>query len=94
MAKKVMEWKDFPNNMQKIKSAHIVRIAILFWLAVLIQVRLSPQARKMIFKTIYAIVGLLSVLGALGTTGLLIYKHSNENKKKKVVSPQSKKFLF
>ena len=45
-----------------------------------IQLKMSPHARKFIFKTLYVIAGMLSVFGALGTTGVLMYKYRNSQR--------------
>ena len=55
----------------------IFKLTLLFWTLVLIQVKMSPHARQFIFKTLYVIAGILSIFGAIGTTGMLIYKYKS-----------------
>lgn len=56
---------------------------VFFWIVILIQIKLSPYARKMIFKALYAICGTVSVIGALSTSVFLLYKYKQDIKSSK-----------
>ena len=80
MVKRVVELKNFSENVQNVNTRQIVKVMIFFWMAMLIQIKLSKPARKMIFKTLYVLCGTLTVMGAITTSAVLLYKYQSSQK--------------
>lgn len=79
MTKKIVELNQLSNRIQKVKSSKILKISLVFWVLLIMQIKMSPHARKLIFKIIYIIAGVFSILGVIGTTGMLVYKYKQES---------------
>jgi hypothetical protein len=75
MLKKIVEMQNIGGNILKIKTTSIVKLMLIFWVALLVQIKFNKSARKTVIKTLYVLGGIVTVLGVVGTTGMLVYKH-------------------
>lgn len=73
LVKSLLEIKNVSEQVQRISVMKVAKLVILFWLLIILQVKLNAKARKVVFKTLFIIAGIISVFGALGTTGILVY---------------------
>ena len=55
-------------------TASIIKVMIVFWIALLLQVKFNENARRIVIKTLYVLGGMVTVFGTVGTTGVLIIK--------------------
>jgi hypothetical protein len=88
MLKRIVEMQNISRNVQKINSATVVKVMLLFWLALLVQMKFNKSARKTVIKTLYVMGGMVTVLGLVGTTGILIYKHRSTKRKNSELSEE------
>ncbi|MCB0371146.1 MAG: hypothetical protein KDD45_17455 [Bdellovibrionales bacterium] len=80
MLKRIIEMQNVGGNVRKMNSKTVVKVMMIFWFALLVQIRLNQNARKTVIKTLYVMGGMVTVLGLVGTTGILAYKHWNGRK--------------
>jgi hypothetical protein len=69
-----MVLKNVSNKVKKVNKLQVTLLVLFFWTLLILQIKLSTKTRKFLFKTLYAASGVLSIFGALGTTGMLCYK--------------------
>lgn len=69
-----MVLKNVSNKVKKVNKLQVTLLVLFFWILLILQIKLSTKTRKFLFKTLYAASGVLSIFGALGTTGMLCYK--------------------
>ena len=61
----------------KIKRASTIKLTIIasfFWIVIVLQIKIDSKKGKLFFRTLRALLGVLSVFAALGATAVLIYK--------------------
>lgn len=80
MLKKIVEMQNIGGNIQKMKSISIIKLMVIFWVALLVQIKFNKSARKTVIKTLYVLGGIVTVLGVVGTTGMLVYKHCKKRR--------------
>lgn len=80
MLKRIVEMQNIGGNIEKMKTTSIVKVMMIFWVALVVQMKLNTSARRTVIKTLYVLVGVVTVLGVVGTTGMLVYKHSKKRK--------------
>lgn len=74
IVRSLVEIKDVGGQVARLNTMKVVKIAGFFWAAIALQTYGNHRTRRVIFKTVFIIAGILSVLGALGTTGIILYK--------------------
>ncbi len=67
--------QNISGHIQNISTASIVKVMIFFWVALLIQIKFNKSCRKTVIRMLYAMGGMITVLGVAGTTGVLLFKH-------------------
>lgn len=80
MLKRIVEMQNIGGNIEKMKTTSIVKVMMIFWVALVVQMKLNTSARRTVIKTLYVFGGIVTVLGVVGTTGMLVYKHSKKRK--------------
>lgn len=75
MLNSIVEIHKIGGKIKKIKSGTIVKLMMVSWIALLLQVRYTKSARKTMIKTMHVMGGIITVLGIVGSTGVLVYKH-------------------
>jgi len=58
----------------RVSASKVVKFFVFFVLVLFLQMRLTSQNKKMFFSVIKIIISVATVLGLVGTGGLLIYK--------------------
>lgn len=61
-------------------TSTIIKLMIIFWLILLVQIKFNKNAKEIVIKILYVLGGIISVFGTVGTTGVLIYKHWKKEK--------------
>lgn len=80
MLKNIVEMQNLGGHIHRMSTANILKVMMVFWLALLIQVKFNKSSRKTVIKMLYALGGMVTVLGVVGTTGVLVYKHLKKRK--------------
>ena len=78
MVKKIVEMQNINGNIQRVSTGTIIKIMIVFWVALLVQIKFNKSARRTVIKMLYIMGGMVTVLGVTGSTAFLIYKHWNK----------------
>ena len=81
MLKKIVEMQNIGGNVQKMNSATIIKVMCVFWLALLLQLKMNAKARKSVIKMFYVMGSMVTVMGIVSTSGVLIYKEWNKRKR-------------
>jgi hypothetical protein len=80
MIKRIVEMQNVNGHIDKMKTTNILKLMVVFWLILLMQVRFNKNARKTVFKIMYILGGIVTVFGAVGSTGVLCYKEWRRKK--------------
>ena len=80
MVKKIVEMQNIAGNIQKVESKTVLKIMFVFWLSLLVQVKFNQKSRKSVIKMLYVMGSMVTVMGIVGTSGILVYKHWNRKK--------------
>jgi hypothetical protein len=80
MLKKIVEMQNLSGHIHNMSTANIIKLMLMFWFALLLQLKLNQNARTVVIKTLLVLGGITTVFGTAGTTGLLIYKHWKKRK--------------
>lgn len=80
MLKRLLEMQDVGGHIQRLSTATLIKVMVVFWVALLLQVKFNKSARKTVIRMVYALGGMVTVLGVVSTTGLLAYKHWKKRK--------------
>ena len=86
MLKKIIEMQNIGGNIQKINSKTLIKIMMVFWLALLLQVKFNQKARKSVIRMLYVMGSMVTVMGIVGTTAILTYKHWNKRRRNSEIS--------
>ena len=86
MFRKLIEMQNIGGNIRKINNATLIKIMLVFWLSLLIQVKFNQKARKSVIKMLYLMGSMVTVLGLVGTSGILIYKHVSKRRRNSEIS--------
>lgn len=74
MVKHVLEVSNINGTIHKVKMTTIVKIMILFWAVLLCQWKFNNRAKATIIKTLMILMGIITVFGTVGTTGVFVLK--------------------
>jgi hypothetical protein len=61
----------------KIRKASTLKITIfasICWVAIILQIKIDSRRGRLFFKCLRALLGILSIFAAIGTTSMLAYK--------------------
>ena len=75
MIKKLIELQNVPGKILKIDTLTIIKLMIVFWIILFVQLKFNKNGRQVVLKIIHVLGGIISVFGVVGTTGMLIYKN-------------------
>jgi glucan phosphoethanolaminetransferase (alkaline phosphatase superfamily) len=70
-------------SVQRISYKTLSKLFLLFMLILLVQIKLHPRSRSLIIQTIQILLCVVSVGGAFGMGGLIIYKNHITNEERK-----------
>lgn len=59
----------------------IIKLAIIFWIILIAQMKFSKDTRRIVLKTGYVIGGIISIFGTVATTGALVYKQCRKDRR-------------
>ena len=61
------------------------------WLLLIAQLTLNPKSRRVVIRMLFVLMGLSTILGTVGTTGVLIYKrwHAKDEEPEHLSLPSS-----
>jgi hypothetical protein len=80
MLKRLLDMQDVGGHIQRLSTATLIKVMMMFWIALLLQVKFNRSARKTVIRMLYALGGMVTVLGVASTTGLLLYKHCKKRR--------------
>lgn len=89
MLRRILEMQNIGGHIRRTSNATIIKTMVLFWAALLVQVKFNRSAKKAVLKTLYVLGGIITVLGVVGSTGVLIYKHSKRRRDSDVFEQNS-----
>ena len=75
MLKSIVEIHKIGGRIRKVQSGTIVKMMMVSWLALLLQVQYTKSARRTMIKTMHVMGGIVTVLAIVSSTGVLVYKH-------------------
>lgn len=78
MLRKIVEMQNISRHIHRTPTSSIIKVMIVFWVALLVQIKFNKSARKTVIKMLYVLGGMITVVGVVGTTGVLVYKHSRK----------------
>ena len=78
--------QNITDNIHKMSTASIIKVMMIFWIALLIQIKFNKNARKIVIKTLFVLGGMITVFGTVGTTGVLVFKHIRKRKNSTISS--------
>lgn len=80
MLKRLLEMQNISEHIHRTSTASIIKVMAVFWLALILQMKYNKNSRQIVIKTLYVLGGIVTVLGTVGTTGVLIIKHCKGRK--------------
>lgn len=83
MFKNLAEMQNISGIIHRMNTTTVIKVMLLFWIALLIQVKFNKKSRMTVIKTLYIMGGIVTVLGSAGTTGIVLYKHFHSPKGRK-----------
>ena len=84
MLKNIVEMQNVGGHIHRMNTANVLKVMMVFWLALLVQVKFNKSSRKTVIKMLYALGGMITVLGVFGTTSILVYKHLKKRKNSEI----------
>ena len=81
MVKRLIEMQNIGRSIYKINTSTLIKIMLIFLLSLLVQVKFNQKARKSVIRMVYVMGSMITVLGLVGTSGILIYKHVSKRRK-------------
>jgi len=72
--------QNISEHIHRTSTLSILKVMFVFWLALYCQMRLNKNARETVIKILYVLGGIVTVLGLVGTTGVLVIKHCRQRK--------------
>ena len=84
MLKKIVEMQNVSRQVQRINTSSLVKVMVVSWIALLVQIKFNKSARKTVIRMLYIFGGMITVLGVMGTTGILGYKYWKKRKSSQV----------
>lgn len=62
-------------SVQKISFATLLKVAMFFSLALVVQFRLHPKSRNLMVQIVQVVIGIISISGVFGAGALFAYKN-------------------
>ena len=74
IVRKVLEMWNVREQIQRTSTAKMIVAVGVCWALLIAQLTLNPRSRRVVIRIIYVLVGLSTIVGTVGTTGVLVYK--------------------
>ena len=74
MMKRLLGLRKMTSKIKRASTFNITLITSFFWIVIVLQIKIDSRKGKLFFKSLRALLGILSVFAALGATSMLIFK--------------------
>jgi hypothetical protein len=74
MMKRLLGLRKLTSKIRKASTLKISIIVAVCWISIILQIKIDSKKGKLLFKSLRAFLGILSILATFGASSMLIYK--------------------